>query len=1123
MAAEGRSMGFVAKERTRRDLAKSNRSNACFMKEKKTTSIRSGNAQRHQQRNSGWHEWETDVFFVSPAHTTQATATRQGSSARNATETTTRVFMKESRQKEEKEDPCSFFRGGNTTDIRANGMAKITPDSSQELTDTTHKIGSSRTNKDPVAKTDFNRNHNGPETLRAGLNRDSFDGQNQAPKGAQWPTGQTVGMSNNIRTEKESDGREALDKPESIKKKAEDHHNENMNIMENEEEEDTLVFDTQDDQKGYLSYIMLKTNEGKNLIGLIDTGANCCIISGDSARKNQLEVACTTKMRLKGVGSDECFDTRIYNIPVNNQVLKAKAYEKLKSVARIQKLETHEFKKIKDLGIDISLLKKLNTCEGKHVDMIIGTNVLWQLLKTARIKPIGPDKSVVDTTIGSFIIPTTLGQNEDNFEDESEVFNSEDWYDEFHEKKDEVVSEEEEISKAMEKLWNLNVLGIQNPELAQEEMNQTEEAMAEFKSTVKWEDGKLLVKLPMNGNEIVGSPEKVIRATRKLSGKREWEHPIMKKYMAAKPGVEGYEERRKAVLYSLILDHYKDTASRMEHVIPEDLNPMQDQFGLIRHGTRLDKSDLPTDTKLPIILIRDHKLTEMIVRDIHLRNKHIGTEQLVAECRRKYWIPKGRQLARKVINSCTQCKRKNGRTFRYPPIPPLPASRVQRSKPFEHIGIDYFGPIYYKGTHSQRKCWVLICTCVVTRNIHLELVSDNGTVEFILAMRRFFSRRGTPKTVTLDNARTFKLGEKIFNNDIKEMAEENDTFTNFMDQHPMEWKFITPLSPWKGGVYERIIGIVKKLLYSSGDTGQFNYVQLFTVITEIEGIVNSRPISHNPENFVEGPVVRPADFISPEVKLGVVHDNGKTDMADAGVTEKIARSHMAAMNEHMTELWKKWEDSYLTQLKISHNRRQQYTVTPPKVGQVVIMEEKLKARHKWPLARITEIHPNELGQIRTVTIKCNGKEIKRSVNQLIPLEMEFESPATMAVPTTKEHSSKNTEPTTKSQDAEPDKRREKSKRTTPADSHNPNVRNKIESNDGSEASSDQLRTRPFLSRKAKKGINYCEVAEDQNQKVKVNSENEERRTSEYGSNSKEEMAGRNKPHSHSLGAGSVAN
>uniref|UniRef100_A0A8R1ESI4 Uncharacterized protein n=1 Tax=Caenorhabditis japonica TaxID=281687 RepID=A0A8R1ESI4_CAEJA len=35
-----------------------------------------------------------------------------------------------------------------------------------------------------------------------------------------------------------------------------------------------------------------------------------------------------------------------------------------------------------------------------------------------------------------------------------------------------------------------------------EEMSQVEEAMTESKRTAEWEDGKLLAKLPMNGNEV---------------------------------------------------------------------------------------------------------------------------------------------------------------------------------------------------------------------------------------------------------------------------------------------------------------------------------------------------------------------------------------------------------------------------------------------------------------------------------------------------------------------------------------------------------------------------------------------------------------------------------------------
>uniref|UniRef100_A0A8R1HUU2 Integrase catalytic domain-containing protein n=1 Tax=Caenorhabditis japonica TaxID=281687 RepID=A0A8R1HUU2_CAEJA len=109
----------------------------------------------------------------------------------------------------------------------------------------------------------------------------------------------------------------------------------------------------------------------------------------------------------------------------------------------------------------------------------------------------------------------------------------------------------------------------------------------------------------------------------------------------------------------------------------------------------------------------------------------------------------------------------------------------------------------------------MIYTCLVTRNIHLEVVPDNTTYQFVLAIRRFFARRGTPRRVVLDNARTVKLGERIFDGDIKQMCEDDEFFTAFLDSQPIEWNFITPLSPWKGGFYERLIAIVKKLLYAS--------------------------------------------------------------------------------------------------------------------------------------------------------------------------------------------------------------------------------------------------------------------------------------------------------------------
>ncbi|PIC30147.1 hypothetical protein B9Z55_021490 [Caenorhabditis nigoni] len=517
----------------------------------------------------------------------------------------------------------------------------------------------------------------------------------------------------------------------------------------------------------------------------------------------------------------------------------------------------------------------------------------------------------------------------------------------------------------------------------------TEEDPTEYTSIVPYGSTNSLSRLMRNMGAVMKAGRRFAeKSKKKMVGK------IMAMFCGAKPGIEGYAKRKKAILYYMIADHYKETASKAHYRIPMDLNPKQDQFGLIRKGTRLEKSELAEETKYPIILVREHKLTEMIMRQIHVQNKHIGTEHLLAESRKKYWIPQGRQLARKIVHTCITCRKLRGRPFKYPDIPPLPAIRVIKSGPFRNIGIDYFGPLMYKELTGERKCWVLICTCLITRNIHLELVSDNSTAEFMLAMRRYFSRRGTPKTVVLDNAKCFKLGGQIFNNDIKKLAEECGDFTNFMDHHPIEWNFITPLSPWKGGVYERLIGIVKKLLYASGDTAQFNYVQLFTTVTEIEGIVNTRPISHNPENPNDGEVMRPADFISPNVKLGIIHDDGgKIDNRGTSITERETRLHLSGLNRHMSNLWIKWEDMYLTQLKEAKNKKKHYAITLPRVGQIVMMEERLRSKHKWQMAKIIHVHPNDQGQIRTVTVKYGGMEVLRSVNQLIPLEIEEDNTA----------------------------------------------------------------------------------------------------------------------------------
>ena len=75
-----------------------------------------------------------------------------------------------------------------------------------------------------------------------------------------------------------------------------------------------------------------------------------------------------------------------------------------------------------------------------------------------------------------------------------------------------------------------------------------------------------------------------------------------------------------------------------------------------------------------------------------------------------------------------------------PNMPPLPVKRVSQSTPFSLCGVDYFGPLFIKYKTETKKVWVCLYTCLVTRAVHLELMSDMSTEQFPLGFRRFFGQ-----------------------------------------------------------------------------------------------------------------------------------------------------------------------------------------------------------------------------------------------------------------------------------------------------------------------------------------------------------------------------------------------
>ncbi|XP_025996398.1 uncharacterized protein LOC113005278 [Solenopsis invicta] len=118
------------------------------------------------------------------------------------------------------------------------------------------------------------------------------------------------------------------------------------------------------------------------------------------------------------------------------------------------------------------------------------------------------------------------------------------------------------------------------------------------------------------------------------------------------------------------------------------LNPFTDESGLIRVGGRLKHAHLPYNQKHQIVSPARHHVTEIILREEHIRLKHCGPQHLLAAIRTRYWPLSGRREARKVVRRCIPC-------FKYRPniielrMADLPESRVTVSRPFAICGTDY--------------------------------------------------------------------------------------------------------------------------------------------------------------------------------------------------------------------------------------------------------------------------------------------------------------------------------------------------------------------------------------------------------------------------------------------------
>ncbi|GFY65798.1 integrase catalytic domain-containing protein [Trichonephila inaurata madagascariensis] len=158
-------------------------------------------------------------------------------------------------------------------------------------------------------------------------------------------------------------------------------------------------------------------------------------------------------------------------------------------------------------------------------------------------------------------------------------------------------------------------------------------------------------------------------------------------------------------------------------------------------------------------------------------------------------------------------------------------------------GTNYAGPIITKPNLKRPrvtlKSYIAIFICFSTKATHLEIISDLTTEAFLAYLRRFIARRFKTSVIWSDNATNFKGARNTF----LMIGTKFSSPTQFSEEEDIEWNFTPPASPHFGGLWEANIKSTKRILLRVAKSAIMTFEKLITLITQIEAVLNFRPLS----------------------------------------------------------------------------------------------------------------------------------------------------------------------------------------------------------------------------------------------------------------------------------------
>ena len=248
---------------------------------------------------------------------------------------------------------------------------------------------------------------------------------------------------------------------------------------------------------------------------------------------------------------------------------------------------------------------------------------------------------------------------------------------------------------------------------------------------------------------------------------------------------------------------------------------------------------------------------------------------------------------------------------------------------------------------------------------------DTSCSAFICCLKRLFGRRGFPTLFISDNAKCF-------------VGAELKRFLN----RSIEWKYILEVSPWWGGFYERMVQTVKRALRKILRRTSATYDELLTIVTEIEAVINCRPLCYLYSDEVDE-VLTPSHLLMGRRMLS---PRNSVPIRIYDESEQSLNNRVKYLSSLIAHYENRWRKEYLTELREFQKNRNIIPAKQAKVGDIVLIEEEGLPRCRWRMGKVHELITSKDGYVRGCRLQVYNENrrasfLNRPVNKLCYFEV----------------------------------------------------------------------------------------------------------------------------------------